>query len=748
MEILRITHSDFTLTIECSHFWQEWQKGVRNMGDAQLTSTYSWTDGVEKVERTNEEESRTVEIISGNPNEKAFFFEQTDYSIWVEFNNNVTEACFDSPRSDVNEHFSWKKKQHILMGFLNYGNDIGRADLPLRYTINGEQKRFVFSYDVISAKLDYHHDWKPILEDIEKEYRMLSLDYLKRTYHGISEGEGESYDIIWWNIFHNLQEKFIRATRNIIERPRHRLKTISSYKRADQIRHFNPLLEQQFAEHRTEETRLYLVDEQQHTHNTVENRFLKHALSIIQKRYSDLADRILKFKMPLSDNIREQIQHSEEDLKHLLNNPFFRTVGNFEGLKQESLVLQRDTNYSTIYRTYFILRKSFSLNDGMFRMETKDIATLYEIWCFIEVSHIVREQLGISEEDMDHRNRMEMNGLFTWELGKGGQSRILYKKDGVELAELVYNPKHTEKEDDKIGINNLEVCTVPQKPDIVLQLTKDDVEKGMKMTYLFDAKYRIDKKDNNVDLPPEDAINQMHRFRDAIYYRDYDSQQLKKEVIGGYILFPGDGDPTEVQMSKFYKSIQEVNIGAFPLRPKNEANRKLLEQFIKDLIDTKSAVTISKVIPQKGTTVFVPNRVLIGLVSPSPRRGYNQSFEDGNADLYYTGPNFPSTIALHDLHFFIPYFKDRGIRDVYEITKIRTIKGNEAKQLDGGEEEPDDIRLAFHLRFHHRLSDEIQRIDTSKMINYTFIDTNIEELETLMKDGGKSFFFIFDTPTP
>ena len=733
MELLRITHKDkdFTLTIECSHFWQEWQKGVRNIGVAQLISTYSWTEGVEKVERTNDEESQTTGIIADNPNEKAFFFEQTDYSVWVEFNDNVTEAYFDSPRSDVNEHFSWKKKQHVLMGFLNYGNDIGRADLPLRYTINGVHKHFVFSYDVISAKLDYHHDWKPILEDIEKEYRMLSLDYLKRTYHGISEGEGESYDIIWWNIFHNLQEKFIRATRNIIDRPRHRLKTISTYKRADQIRHFSPLLEQQFAEHRTEESRLYLVNEQQHTHNTVENRFLKHALSIIQKRYSDLADRVLKFKIPLSDNVRKQIQHSEEELKHLLNNPFFRTVGNFEGLKQESLVLQRDTNYSNIYRTYFILRKSFSLNDGMFRMETKDIATLYEIWCFIEVSHIIREQLGVDEDDMDHRNRMEMNGLFTWELGRGEKSRILFTKDGVELAELVYNPKQTDRENDSISIRNLVVPTVPQKPDIVLQLTKNDVEKGMKMTYLFDAKYRISGKENGVDTPPNDAINQMHRYRDAIYYRDYDSKQLKKEVIGGYILFPGDGDSTEVQMSKFYKSIQEVNIGAFPLRPKNDNNRKLLEDFIKRLIETKSSETISKVIPQKGTTVFVPNRVLIGLVTKSPRRDYNKSFEDGNADLYYTGPNFPSTILLHDLHFFVPYFKDRGIRDVYEITKIRTIKGSEAKQFNPNEQHPDDIRLAFHLRFHHKISDDFMKINTAEMVNYTFIDTDFERLTAL-----------------
>ena len=42
---------------------------------------------------------------------------------------------------------------------------------------------------MLSAKLDYHHDWKIILRDIESEYRMLSLDYLRKTYHGMSEGD-------------------------------------------------------------------------------------------------------------------------------------------------------------------------------------------------------------------------------------------------------------------------------------------------------------------------------------------------------------------------------------------------------------------------------------------------------------------------------------------------------------------------------------------------------------------------------
>jgi hypothetical protein len=371
----------------------------------------------------------------------------------------------------------------------------------------------------------------------------------------------------------------------------------------------------------------------------------------------------------------------------------------------------------------------------MYRLQSKDIATLYEIWCFIEVCHIVKEQLGL-DVDVDHRNRMEMNGVFTWELGKGEHSRILFRKDGVELAELVYNPKHTEKENDSISMEHLVVRTVPQKPDIVLQLTKDDIEKGMKMTYLFDAKYRIsDRTDAGVDMPPDDAINQMHRYRDAIYYKDNkeDEGSLKKEVIGGYILFPGNGDPIEVAKARFQQSLDEVNIGAFPLRPNDVENRKLLERFVKEIISMKSATTIAKVIPQKGAFMEVGDRVLIGLVRESSRKNYLKKFEDGVADLYYTGPSFPTSIALHNLHFFIPYFKGKGIRDVYEITRVRTIKSSEAKLIDI-EEGKDDLRLAFHLKPHHQISEDYLELKPYALKDHTFLDTTLGELEKYFVD--------------
>ena len=707
MDLLRITHDDFILTVESTQFQRMWDKGSRILGREKLTSSYQWGEGVQKVVLVKEDVER--EIVQDDTEVPAVFFEQTDYSVWVDFTNSkVTKAWFDSPRNDVNDRFSWKGSKQMLAGFLNYGNEIGRADMPICYTVNGVQKKFVFSYDVISAKLDYHHDWKIILQDIEAEYRMLSLDYLKRTYHGIKEEQGESYDIIWWNIFGGLQEQFLRTVHNIIDRPRHRLKSIETYKRADQIRRLTPQQEQQLAEHRTEEARLYRVEEQQNTYNTPENRFLKHALLTVQKRYATLAERVLLQDTRMADTHRDRIARTRDELNRLSRHPFFRTVGPFDGIKQESLILQKDVNYSKVFRIYTILQKSFSLNDGLYRMETKDIATLYEIWCFIQVEKVVKDLTGAEAEQ---HSRTEMSGLFSYSLGKGEHSKIIFKKDDVTLAELVYNPRHSDKDDIK-GIGELESKTVPQKPDIVLQLTKDDLQEGMKLTYLFDAKYRLEKDGAN-DVPPDDAINQMHRYRDAIYYNSrHHDEKIKKEVIGGYILFPGQMD----ELSRFRKSVDEVNIGAFPMRP-GDNQHELLSDFIKDLLNKHAVEIVEQVIPQKGTTLEIKNRVLIGVVKPDNPQYTN--FLNGTATSYYSGDTFPTTIPLDGIDYFAPYIPDRGIRDLYLVSGIHT--STKAKGADD-----DKLRITFELKYARTLFTDYKKVPLP--IQHTFNDTSLDIL--------------------
>uniref|UniRef100_UPI003FEE1637 DUF2357 domain-containing protein n=1 Tax=Prevotella sp. TaxID=59823 RepID=UPI003FEE1637 len=723
MELLTIEHKDFTMIVECTKFDGIWNKAKSNVGEDKLYSTYSWSEGVVSVKRTLDADHE-IDIEQGVP-APATFFDNADYPIWIEFKDYVKDAQFGSILQNDNDRFSFRR--HILAGFITYKNEIGRSEIQIIYKVDQETRAFRFGFEVLSTKLDYHEHWRTIVEDIEREYRMLSLDYMRRTFHGFSPDQnGEHPDIVWWSVFEGEQQKFIKACKSIIERPRHRLHGEEVYLRADKLKQTRHNIENRLAEHRKEPAYLYRVEQHILSNDTQENRFLKFALHQISKRYEDLRQRIEAVKTA-SGTMKSAMLATSETLKRLQHHPFFRTIGRFKGISQESLVLQKATGYSQVYRTWNLLRRAYSLNDGLYRLQTKDIATLYEIWCFIEVSHIVKAQLHLDDEDVEHRNRMEMNGIFSWELGKGEHSRILFRKDGVELAELVYNPKNADKENDNVGMKDLVVPTVPQKPDIVLQLTKNDLQQGMKMTYLFDAKYRIDGKDKGVDVPPEDAINQMHRYRDAIYYKDYDANALKKEVIGGYILFPGEGEPNDVAVSKFYKTIKEVNIGAFPLRPKDVENRKLLENFIDELIHTKSYETIAHVIPQKGAYVEVGNRVLIGLVKEDNR--LFQAFMDGTATLYYSGKQFPTTIALQGLHFFMPYIKGKGIRDVYEIVKVRTITGKEAKQTDEDDADSKALRLAFELRYVHKQYAEFQPIDTTKMIVHTFVDTTFDKLD-------------------
>lgn len=714
MDLICIKHTDFTLYVECQKYDAIYGKAERNIEQENLTSRYTWSDGVENVSLNGD-----ITIIKNEP-ARAIFFDNSDYSIWVDFNENIKLAEYLSARQDDCDHFVFRR--NILSGFINFGNDIGLSEIKFEYELtSGEKRHFSFGFEVLSTKLDYHQHWKTIIEDIENEYRMLSLDYLRRTCHSFSEGQGESFDLIWWNVFQSVQSDFIAACEKIISRPRHRLRDHQVYMRADKIKRFTPQLEQEFAEHCTEQGRLYSIQEQENSNNTLENRFLKHTLTFVTKKFDSLLKRVEQLNQ-LSGVQYDEFKKQETTLNHLLRNPFFRTVGKFEGLKQLSLILQNDTNYSKIYRTSILLRKSFSLNEGIYRMQTKDIATLYEIWCYIQVSHIVKDLLG-KDVVADHRNRMELSGNFVYELGKGEHSRILYKNGNVELAELIYNPKNgqnTYESEKSLSIENLTSQTVPQKPDIVLQLTKNDIEQGMKMTYLFDAKYRINGRENGADTPPDDAINQMHRYRDAIYYRQ-DNERLKKEVIGGYILFPGAGEKSNFEKSKYYESIHKVNIGAFPLRPNDEGSRCLLIDFINNLLSKQAKSIISEIIPQKGTSISIHDRVLVGVVNENNKQF--QKFEAGTATLYYTRPNFPTTISLDNLHLFVPYISGKGIRDIYEITKIRTITSTEAKvDTNAG----NDLRLAFELGNHKQLFDDYQPYLIN--IDYSFADTKISEI--------------------
>lgn len=668
-ELLKLNHPDYELMVYCPSYDKIYKKAqacIRiRQGEETSYSIYQWEDEA-SIQLQGEQLVREQKY-------RPIFYENTEYQYWINFKNgDVEDAWIDTPLKSMQDNFLFNRNSQILFGHINYGNDIGKAAFHISYKLkSGELKHSTFRYDVLAIKLDYHKDLKKIVDDIEKEYRMLSIDFLRKTYHTFgADASGDTPDIIWWNLFKDIQANFIQAVECIVDRPRNRLAEQEVYLKADKLKHLTPQLEMQLLEHRENPTHLYRTGIASISADTMENRFLKHSVTFITAKFADLKKRIINGYKQLTNQYISDLNNQENELQRLTHHPFFRKVGNFHGFTQESLVLKQATGYSEIYHDWILLSCGYDLKEGANNLELKDIAKLYEIWCFIELKNIIKKMLGDGVET-NYSKRPEKK--FITQLGRGEVSKVVFSKHNIELAEIRYNSKSNIKgKSETNAIPNATSYTVAQQPDIILQLTRRDINKGIKLTYLFDAKYRIGDTEDNVDTPPDDAINQMHRYRDAIFYKDEHTNQLKKEVVGGYILFPGNGEDTAIEEKNFYKSIEKVNIGAFPLRPQDYESKELLRRFLKKLIwECPTYQILEKTFSHKETmlTFDQPGSVLLAPVSK--KNSYYNDFKERNQEIHYYFGKIKMGGVYEQLNFqkydyFVPVIEGK-IRDIYRI---------------------------------------------------------------------------------
>lgn len=699
-ELLKLNHPDYELMVYCPSYDKIYKKAQDCMWVRQDNETpYS-------VYHYDDEVSVLIggEQLTQGEKHRPIFFENADYQYWISFRkSNVKEAWIDTPLKNVQDNFMFNQDSKILFGHLNYGNDIGKAAFTICYKLqDGEVKRSTFCYDVLPIKLDYHKDLKKIVDDIEKEYRMLSIDFLRKTYHTFdADVSGDTPDIIWWNLFKGIQKNFIQAVKCIVDQPRNRLVQVENYVRADKLKRLTPQLEMQLAEHRGKPTHLYRTEVSSTSTDTMENRFLKYSVTFITAKFTDLKNRIINGYKQLSNKYVSELNNQEEELQRLVHHPFFRKVGEFHGFTQESLILKQATGYSEVYHDWILLSCGYDLKEGANNLELKDIAKLYEIWCFIELKNIVKQLLGDGVET-NYSKKPEKK--FITQLGKGQLSKVIFSKHDIELAEVCYNPKSNNKGGyQQSTIPNTTSYTVAQQPDIILQLTRRDINKGIKLTYLFDAKYRIEDTEDNVDTPPDDAINQMHRYRDAIFYKDEHTEQPKKEVIGGYILFPGNGEDKAVEEMNFYQSIEKVNIGAFPLRPQDYESKKLLRKFLKRLIWERPTYQIlEQTFSHKETMLTFNQSGSILLVPITKKHSSYKNFNERNQEIHYHFGQIKMGGVYEKLNFqkydyFVPVIEGK-IRDIYRIEYASVRHRNDIPGINIKDDTaPSDFRVYMKL---------------------------------------------------
>lgn len=609
-----IWNDDVRMRFSCDKTIDRIRKAMENLsverGDEKLTAEFV-TSQADASFVFNGHESKSKQLMH-----EALFFENTQYPVLIQGENGVSEMSLMF--SNVTKDAQLSSDGNLLFGAVGFGNQVGKTDISLNYKKDGRAKSLRFTTEVLSYKMDYRTDMKWIIRDIEQEYSMLSFAFMRETYINFRTRSGESSDLIWWQIFQTCFNDITKACRQIINSPKRKLHDRVSYERQERLRWVERELENEYYEFKADPHHLYRTNELCHTNDTIENRFLKFVMGQTLQRFNIVSQHI-RNAVAKSKIMESRLDEMGEELQRLVSHPFFRNIGVFKGFSQDSLVMKKSVNYRTIYQKWIELLCGYELEEGINKLETKDIAMLYEIWCFLKVKNIVSDLLG--EKAVAQYKGKKMTPQFIRDLNWGTHSEVTFLRteDNVELASVMYNAPVKENEGKvSSAIKGTKTFTTQQRPDIVLRLTKR--QKGIQYTFLFDAKYRIsDSHPDDMDIPPSDAIDQMHRYRDAIYYIEPANQKPKREVIGGYVLFPGNYTREEFEKSHYYESIKAIGIGAFPLKPSdgiivdpNSSEQALREQIAEWLKRSRMKTYLYKnVAPQHGLEYQDPDDVVL-----------------------------------------------------------------------------------------------------------------------------------------
>lgn len=275
---------------------------------------------------------------------------------------------------------------------------------------------------------------------------------------------------------------------------------------------------------------------------------------------------------------------------------FWRSIGEYHGLRRESLILSQDPIYAGIRRSWFLLQQGMNLLDQDLRGGIQNVAQLYEIWCLVKLDEFIKEDKSwtcVCEPALFNTVNEDFSDE-TEELRTGCAELRYTHNNNAELV-LLFQPTATKNPTQNPLWDGMMSVPVVQRPDIV-RLYRNDIPNKPVFTWIFDAKYRIDSgRFGDKSNAPDDALNQMHRYRDAILWANdkKGEGQLTRESIGAYVLFPGD-ENLLVKNKPQIDSVDITNIGAYPLRPGNPVTASDLKNRLNILIGIDNDSFIDK----------------------------------------------------------------------------------------------------------------------------------------------------------
>jgi len=269
------------------------------------------------------------------------------------------------------------------------------------------------------------------------------------------------------------------------------------------------------------------------SYDTPENRFIKFVL----KDFEGLCIRIR------TDHYKDAPILADADailhiVRQHLAEPLFRDVRPLTYFPSHSSVLTRDFAYAGIYEHF--MRSKYGTSHLLENLEAqlrysslKDIATLYEIWCFTQVANVTFKADEVVYIDGFNRNLNKLSNGVCW---RTNNIAIYFNKS--------------------FGKNSGSY-SLTLRPDIVVERTLNT-----KIKYWhFDAKYKVKTTSDVSGNAHSGDIHKMHTYVDAI-----------EGSVASIALYPGTTNRSyprmkETELTKLECTLKQGGVGAIGLVP-------------------------------------------------------------------------------------------------------------------------------------------------------------------------------------
>lgn len=461
-----------------------------------------------------------------------------------------------------------------LTGPFSFGRQVGLCT----FAVQVGREFLNITLEVFPTKLDYENDYDRLLLDISSASRALALEYLRATYRSSSRTDvSDGSQLDWLILLRNEASRLQAAVRYIDAHPQRSLSRGMSFRRIEKVRAHDTrarksIMSQSGVGAWTEipgvgaSRRIIQGIEPIETLDTPEHRWLRFSIQTIgqqlaaieEKLTSDIADsrrRHRNVSLRLAAE-RDEISRIGQIFWELLELPVFAGVTSLPPAGFSSLQMHTAAGYGDAFRSIMVLRQGLEVTSpGDALHSLSDLHELYEAWCYIE---IVRSVLSITGGECELGDLLQTtDSALRVQLRKGTRSSVTFDHGHGKL-DVSYN----------VTFGGL---TGSQKPDIVLNFRRNG---WPDLIVVLDAKYRVDATPEMVErfdmpAPPADAINALHRYRDAITLLSVDGGRTRP-VVKGAALYPlGTGDSSPYEKSRLAEALSSLGIGAIPFLPNN-----------------------------------------------------------------------------------------------------------------------------------------------------------------------------------